>query len=1291
MSFLQKKWFLFLPIILLIGLLSLQGVRAVPGDVFFNDTATGTLTNNYAGDTANFVYGGGYLNTTGNTAGSIIYNTTGSRSTGVYELRFVLNDSGTVINNGEFYFIGLSNSTAGTYIVGFESGLCNDAQSTYRLSNDSGCPPSTNDITRTNGQSNFSMVVSTTNGTAYYYRNSTLIGSRNSGSGVNLQYVMVRYDTMTQYKITNITFCDTNCTTTITNALTISTNNSVNGSTISGFCTNLTNSTYQNYQCTTGYNITWNPNTTIPANSSLYLNLTNATMFNGSAQDNSPNNIQATLNGKTLNTATLYGNPVLNTSSSDTGFTFDGTTTASPGGMRISNDKNPVAQGIITNQFTIRGVVFVRDLMSSDRVIGGQYAAAVAASEMWGISLVNGNFQARASNGTVTGSQIDGITAQNNTAYNVTGTYNSTHVCLYINGAIQGSCSTLISGNINNLSTLNFTIGARPFGLSSISWNGTIYSVDVWNRSLNSTEVALLETSRLPPIGQNLIYSYHFELNNITAGASLNTTADTNYLTNGSTTGEGAYYFDGTNDYLNLGDVLDPVDSQGYSFCSVIESEQNGALQYVVSKYPGSAPEFDLWKTSSNIYSAVFRNVSVNNPVSMTSSYTSSSPAHVCVVLSTTGLQSLYFNGEFNASSQGATIGINNAANFVLGCRTNGANCFNGSISHVQVYGRALSDWEIRDLYNRQSLDFGNYNVTVYNMSGYFNQTQSYTWNSTQSLTIPTYQALLSITARQLFTNNSISTFNVTNNLAFNSTSASTLLIPANNGSNNLQTQVLGNYSKNETCAATLLSTVACEFEDIYDNQFTINATESDGSQLTTYTMTVRNQTLGGTLYQNTTSTAIVYNLLQGYHYNFTLNKSGYNTQTVLLPANASTNTYTFNSSVITLRFTFRDEVNQSIINGTNITLGIVDSTGAESTYTTSTGTLNITDFFPSGDYTFRYGATGYSYRDYYYTLSEADTNFTFYLLSENDYTPGVVEVRNYDGSVVAGAIITLRRYYGNTSTPSIVQMATTQTDGSAVMVAEAVTGFYTWQVEVDGVTRYDTTVPELLAIEADGLWHKTFILDRTGTAVANPNTGFLYAFTPTGTLLNNTAYNLTFSINSTYWNITSCTLTIYNVSNNATLGTNNTFCGDSSVSITTPNTGSVRAVATITTEYFTNTYTFIWPIDSQATSGFTLKDWLDDIEGFSGAGFNNFGRFLIAVLVMVAIVFSLNRTTDLINSGEEILLLITVLILFFSYINWMNLGIPNLPFEIVNQYGIAFIMSFWTVMSFWRREGVAQ
>lgn len=548
--------------------------------------------------------------------------------------------------------------------------------------------------------------------------------------------------------------------------------------------------------------------------------------------------------------------------------------------------------------------------------------------------------------------------------------------------------------------------------------------------------------------------------------------------------------------------------------------------------------------------------------------------------------------------------------------------------------------------------------------STFFNvSNNSVSVTGTQTVNAGTYQALLNVSAYRLFLNTSIATYNTTNGV-FKNVSGS--LVYALNGSNNVQIDVAGNFSLNTTCSVTeLFSMVQCNATGIHDMRLNVSANNGT-APLQNFTVTITNNTLGGTLYDQTITTSALFNLLQGYDYAVRGNRSSYITNTTTVTGDNATTTINLTLNPINIYITFLDENNRTLLPGINISVAVVKSDGTQELYSTNTSTLTISGTLPPGDYTFRYGATGYSLRDFYVTIEEANANLTMYLLIESLYTPGTVQVRNFDGVPLEGAIVRLIKYYGDPSLPNEVQDGTTNADGQTVFVAEVVTSFYLWEVEYDGELRFQSVTPELLVVDDTGLWSKTFVLNATLLERYSQYSGFVIGFTPTNnTLFNGTLYDFTANVTSNIWAVEDCVFTIYNTSNGAILaGPTSAFCtstgGVGTLSFTTPIYDTrIRAEVTIETDEFTNTYYALYTISGYGRGGagnFTLQNLADDLSDFSGAGFNGFSRFLLSIAVIIGIVLYTSRKTVLLGSPAETVLLIFALTLPFSYVGWLNL-----------------------------------
>jgi hypothetical protein len=319
--------------------------------------------------------------------------------------------------------------------------------------------------------------------------------------------------------------------------------------------------------------------------------------------------------------------------------------------------------------------------------------------------------------------------------------------------------------------------------------------------------------------------------------------------------------------------------------------------------------------------------------------------------------------------------------------------------------------------------------------STYMNTTTVVNLTGTQTVNTSVYQGLLFIDAYKLFVNTSITdAYNVTNWL-YKNTSTSTKLLPVNNGTNNVQIDVPGNYTINTTCTVNSLTTSYCNATGVYDGKFTIGA--NNGTGLTSFTISLINETIHAYRIASTTTGNVTFNVLQGYHYTFIVNNTGYSRENATLPSNSSTNLYNITIGLIgnTFNLTFFNESTNVRITE-NVTVEITSET-----YSTNITAVdgNVSVLLPQiGEYTIRYWINPDVPRNYYYTLtSESYANINLYIIDEdisNLYLPVILSQNTVPLSNVTVQL--LRNYIvsGNTNVYKVVEMAKTDTNGQAVL-----------------------------------------------------------------------------------------------------------------------------------------------------------------------------------------------------------------------------------------------------------------
>lgn len=501
--------------------------------------------------------------------------------------------------------------------------------------------------------------------------------------------------------------------------------------------------------------------------------------------------------------------------------------------------------------------------------------------------------------------------------------------------------------------------------------------------------------------------------------------------------------------------------------------------------------------------------------------------------------------------------------------------------------------------------------------STFYNVSVEETITGTQTVTANTYQALLDLSALQLFTEDSIQSFNVTNDQVTNTTSSGSLLLKALTGDNNVMVAVLGNYSRNVTCnVPTALSTVQCNATGIYDNQFTIGASYQ-GQSVSNFTVTVQNTSLSLDNAVATTNGSIVFSLLRGYEYLFLYESVLSANENITLPANASTNLYNFTSQLRnTIDMMFLDEITGDPVNET-VTLTVITDTSATIYEVTNNSGFNISLLSPD-NYILRYLSPSYTERDYYLNLQNGSYNtIPLYMITINQSSLIVVTVRDTGDNRLEDATIKLLRYFPSSNSYEIVEMASSSFAGEAGLWAQAVEGFYKWSVDYEGQNRVLTGFENIISntktftINLGADYYESFeaITGMSNTISWNELTGALsYTWSDPSGIVTQGCLTARYANGSQWSNIVNCA------------------------------TGSAGSV--ILSLDNTTRYQYSATIDTSTTySSYTQKSgWLDGHVFNLGAG--DLGIFLMSgVILLLAGLFSFSAVAVLIVTAAGLLI----------------------------------------------------
>ena len=193
-------------------------------------------------------------------------------------------------------------------------------------------------------------------------------------------------------------------------------------------------------------------------------------------------------------------------------------------------------------------------------------------------------------------------------------------------------------------------------------------------------------------------------------------------LTNSPSFSDGNIDLDGTDDYINFGDVADYefAYNEEFTLCAwfYLDSHQGGMI---VSKAEGSG-NYRGWylyfsSTTDKLTATLYNDTSPSQRwANVTDSAIAASPAntwfHVCSMYpGSANAGKIYLNGEEVASTLSYnTLGSNTTANSVplsVGMRDTSSLPFNGKIPIVQIYNRNLSASEVLYNFNANRARFG--------------------------------------------------------------------------------------------------------------------------------------------------------------------------------------------------------------------------------------------------------------------------------------------------------------------------------------------------------------------------------------------------------------------------------------------------------------------------------------------------------------------------------------------------------------------------------------------------------
>lgn len=163
---------------------------------------------------------------------------------------------------------------------------------------------------------------------------------------------------------------------------------------------------------------------------------------------------------------------------------------------------------------------------------------------------------------------------------------------------------------------------------------------------------------------------------------------------------DGGYIFNTTNS-VNIGSKNNLTAGMNMSICAWIRPNMISGAQYFISKYPGAAPEYEMFLDTSGFLNFQVRNSSVNAFATGTTAIAVNTLHFTCGTYNaTSGKLRSYLDGVLDAAPSTVVTGdMSNTGVLRIGTRSNQASGFNGTIDEVIMWNRTLQDNEIWSMY----------------------------------------------------------------------------------------------------------------------------------------------------------------------------------------------------------------------------------------------------------------------------------------------------------------------------------------------------------------------------------------------------------------------------------------------------------------------------------------------------------------------------------------------------------------------------------------------------------------
>ena len=355
-------------------------------------------------------------------------------------------------------------------------------------------------------------------------------------------------------------------------------------------------------------------------------------------------------------------------------------------------------------------------------------------------------------------------------------------------------------------------------------------------------------------------------------------------------------------------------------------------------------------------------------------------------------------------------------------------------------------------------------------------------------------------------------------------------------------------------------------------------------------------------------------------------------------------------------------ESTNTLITGRNVTVSVLSNIFSDNK-TFSTGSINFTPI-QAGDYIITGSGAGFSNRNYVVPIV-ADYSLNIYLLNTSMSSAKIfTTIDSSTVNIIPNVLLSLYVKIGIEWI--LVEQRYSDVIGAVLFNMDEDTT-YRIIAEIQGYQTNDFQIKP----DTDNSYNIQMISNEA-TSGKSLNEGINYFFFPINGPLNNyTSYDFMFNLTSNYWNITNCLFTLQNDSQNLiqNISTFNSTACNFRITYNTTRQSKITARVNYIINSQNLTLLKEYIIKQTRQGEFSLKTFIDDINNFADAGFDNFARTIMGFLIIFGIIGYLSyRDVLTIAEPERAILLIITLTWFISYLGWFDIDMSALPGRFVQQ-----------------------